>query len=156
MIDTINKREIKVSGMFTPLDIEKMEIPSDKKVITVGIVGQTAGDYVDYSEIGGLSNLEVTYLLEKKMFRWGNKEYILKEPVTCIPDYIDNIWVFKCPKYNLHTFSENYNEALIQLDEEFAFLCNGLLNEDNSNLTKDAIELRDVLKKDIFEIRDIG
>lgn len=98
-----------------------------------------------------LSNTE----FKKKEFRWGDKEYILKTSVICISNYKNNLWIFECPKYSLHAFSKDYDEALSQLDEEFAFLCNGLLNEDDSRLTKDAIELRDILKKDIKEINHI-
>jgi len=65
----------------------------------------------------------------------------------------NNLWVYDCPRYGLHTFSEDRHEAFCQLGEEFNFLYEGLIHEPDENLTQDAIELRDVLKADVFRTR---
>ena len=60
--------------------------------------------------------------------------------------------MYECPRYGLHTFLKNKQEALQQLNEEFAFLYDGLINEPDDNLTQDAIELRDLLRSDLLKV----
>ena len=92
--------------------------------------------------------------MQLKSFNFNNKRFILKEPAICTLDCLNNLWVYKCPRYGLYTFSEDKQEALQQLNEEFAFLYDGLIHEPDENLTQDAIELRDIIKADVISIRD--
>jgi len=85
-------------------------------------------------------------------FHFNDKKFILKKPATCSLKHQNDLWICECPRYSLHTFSENKQEALQQLNEEFAFLCDGLINETNDNLTQDAIELRNLLKSDVLKV----
>ena len=78
-------------------------------------------------------------------FIFNNTSFILKKSTTCSLKYQNDLWMYECPRYGLHTFSKNKQEALQQLNEEFAFLYDGLINEPDDNLTQDAIELRDLL-----------
>ena len=87
--------------------------------------------------------------------RFNNRRFILREPVICSLDYRNDLWVYECPRYGLHAFSEDRQEALRQLGEEFAFLYEGLINEPDENLTPDAIELRDLLKADSVRVGEI-
>jgi len=88
-------------------------------------------------------------------FHFNDKRFILREPVICSPEYRNNLWVYECPRYGLHAFSEDRQEALRQLGEEFAFLYEGLINELDEELTPDAIELRDLLKADSVRVEEI-
>lgn len=88
-------------------------------------------------------------------FHFNDKRFVIKESVICSPEYRNNLWVYECPRYGLHTFSEDRQEALRQLGEEFAFLYEGLINEPDENLTPDAIELRDLLKADSVRVEEI-
>ena len=92
---------------------------------------------------------------KKSSFNFNNTHFILKKPATCSLKYQNGLWIYECPQYGLHTFSENKQEALQQLDEEFAFLYDGLMHEPNDNLTQDAIELRDLLKSDVLKVEKI-
>ncbi|TFH39925.1 MAG: hypothetical protein E4G94_10395 [ANME-2 cluster archaeon] len=93
--------------------------------------------------------------LKTSSFSFNSTSFILKKPVTCSLKYQNCLWLYECPRYGLHTFSENKSEALQQLDEEFAFLYDGLMHEPNNNLTQDAIELRDLLKLDVLKVEEI-
>ncbi|RLG28406.1 hypothetical protein DRO03_09920 [Methanosarcinales archaeon] len=88
-------------------------------------------------------------------FHFNDRRFIPREPVICSPEYRNNLWVYECPRYGLHAFSEDRQEALRQLGEEFAFLYEGLINEPDENLTPDAIELRDLLKADSVRVEEI-
>ena len=88
-------------------------------------------------------------------FHFNNRRFILREPVICSPEYRNNLWVYECPRYGLHAFSEDRQEALRQLGEEFAFLYEGLINEPDANLTPDAIELREILKTDFVRVEEL-
>lgn len=88
-------------------------------------------------------------------FRFNNTSFILKKPATCSLKHQNGLWMYECPRYGLHTFSENKQEALQQLNEEFAFLYDGLVHEPDDNLTPDAIELRDLLKSDVLKVEKI-
>ena len=85
-------------------------------------------------------------------FHFNDRRFILGKPVRCSLEYRNNLWVYECPRYGLHAFSEDRQEALRQLGEEFAFLYEGLINEPDENLTPDAIELRDLLKADSVRV----
>lgn len=88
-------------------------------------------------------------------FHFNDRRFILREPVICSPEYRNNLWVYECPRYGLHAFSEDRQDALRQLGEEFAFLYEGLINEPDENLTPDAIELRDLLRADSVRVEEI-
>ena len=88
-------------------------------------------------------------------FSFNNTSFILKKPATCSLKYQNSLWMYECPRYGLHTFSENKQDALQQFNEEFAFLYDGLMHELNDNLTQDAIELRDFLKFDVLKVEKI-
>ena len=85
-------------------------------------------------------------------FHFNDKSFIIREPTICSLEYHNDLWIYECPRYGLHTFSDNRQEALQQLGEEFTFLYDGLIDEPDENLTQDAIELRDLLKADVVEI----
>ena len=88
-------------------------------------------------------------------FQLNNRRFILREPVICSLEHRNNLCVYECPRYGLHAFSEDRQEALRQLGEEFAFLYDGLINESDEKLTPDAIEFRDLLKADVVRVEDI-
>jgi len=89
---------------------------------------------------------------KKTSFSFNNTSFILKKPATCSLKYQNDLWMYECPRYGLHTFSENKQESLQQLNEEFAFLYDGLIHEPDEKLTPDAIELRDLLKSDVLKV----
>ena len=108
----------------------------------------------------GRPDIDDWHLSHKNTFRtssfhFNDRRFILREPVICSPEYRNNLWVYECPRYGLHAFSEDRQEALRQLGEEFAFLYEGLINEPDENLTPDAIELRDLLKADSVRVEEI-
>jgi len=88
-------------------------------------------------------------------FSFNNTSFILKKPATCSLKYQNGLWMYECLRYGLYTFSENKQEALQQLNEEFAFLYDGLIHEPDEKLTQDAIELRDLLKSDVLKVEKI-
>ncbi|MEA1944220.1 MAG: hypothetical protein U9N07_02605 [Euryarchaeota archaeon] len=88
-------------------------------------------------------------------FHLNDRRFILREPVIRSPEYRNNLWVYECHRYGLHAFSEDRQEALRQLGEEFAFLYDGLINEPDEKLTPDAIELRDLLRADVVRVEEI-
>lgn len=84
----------------------------------------------------------------------NNKYYVIIFPLICIKEYEDDLWILKCNRYGLHAFSHNLEDAELQLEEEFLVLCDGLLTQNDNNLTKDAITLRDRIKGDINNLMD--
>jgi len=90
-----------------------------------------------------------------KRFICDNKKYILKEPVLCNIDYEGDLWIYEVPRYGLHAYSENRQEALSQIHDEFAFLYETFYNEKDENLTKKARQLRDNLREDLLKIEEI-
>ncbi len=91
-----------------------------------------------------------------KEFILDNRRYVLKEPVICNVDYHDDLWIYKVPRYGLHAFSKDRQEALFQLHDEFVFLCDTFLHEQDENLTHDAIKLRDIIRQDLIKIEEIA
>ena len=87
-------------------------------------------------------------------FRWQQQRFVLREAVLCLPSHQDGLWIYECPRYRLHAFAADRAEALSQLNEEFAFLVEGLFNEDDASLTEDAIRLRDLLHRDIRVVEE--
>ncbi len=82
-------------------------------------------------------------------FLWGNHNYLLRQPVQILSARQNGLWVFECPTYGLSAFSASREEALSQLQEEFAFLYDGLKDESDEALAPDAIALRDRLRADV-------
>lgn len=92
-------------------------------------------------------------VFDKQEFSWAGVEYTLKTPVLCTSELQNGVWIVECSKYNLVASDKNKNEALRQLAEQFVALYRGLTEENNKNLTKDAIELKEKLKKEIANIK---
>lgn len=105
-------------------------------------------------EIMDVSTIDL-FPFKKSTFSWGDKKYILKEPVTCLQDFRNDIWVYECPKYNLHSYGDDRQQVLRDFEEGFIFLCEELLEEDDENLTAGAIKLRERLKSDIGEVQNL-
>jgi hypothetical protein len=82
-------------------------------------------------------------------FLWGDRNYLLRQPVQILSARQNDLWVFECPAYGLSSFSASREEALSQLQEEFAFLYDGLADEPDSALSGDAATLRDRLLADV-------
>lgn len=82
-------------------------------------------------------------------FLWGDRNYLLRRPVQILSARQNGLWVFECPAYGLSAFSASREEALSQLQEEFAFLYDGLTEEPDEALTPDAVALRDRLRADV-------
>jgi hypothetical protein len=91
-----------------------------------------------------------SFYIEK--FQWDNKTFILKTPVICYVEYDEGLWIYKVPDYDLIAFSEDKEEALTDLNEEFVFLCEDLLNELDENLTCGAIKLKNLIKSNLDKI----
>ena len=90
-----------------------------------------------------------------KTFAWGQKKYILKEPVLCTVDYEGELWIYKVPLYGLHACAADRQEALSQLHEFFAFDYDDRIGEKSENLTLDAIELRERLKEEVLSVEEV-
>lgn len=85
----------------------------------------------------------------------NNQYYLIIFPLICIKEHEDDLWILKCNRYGLHAFSHNLKDAELQLEEEFLVLCDGLLTQNDNNLTKDAIKLRDRIKGDISNSKNV-
>jgi hypothetical protein len=88
-------------------------------------------------------------------FVYRDKEYLLKEPVKCKVSYEDGYWSYENEDYTLSVCEKNRNEALLALNEQFAYLCDIYLDKNNNELTVNARKLRDLLKENLKEIRKI-
>ena len=89
-------------------------------------------------------------------FLWGNHNYLLRQPVQILSARQNGLWVFECPAYGLSAFSASREEALRQLQEEFAFLYDGLADEHDEALTPDAVALRDRLRADVKQAQALA
>ncbi len=88
-------------------------------------------------------------------FKWKNKKYILKESVLCTVDYRGNLWIYEVPGYGMHSYSSDRHQAFMDLNQEFDFLYNGLVDEKDESLTLDAIELRDKIRNNVLRVEEI-
>jgi len=93
--------------------------------------------------------------LRLNKFTFENKRYRLKKEVVGKIEYENDLWIYRVPRYSLHSYSSDRKEAFLQLNEEFAFQYEDLYNETDENLTLDAIELRERLKNDIEKVEEI-
>lgn len=89
-------------------------------------------------------------------FLWGSRNYLLRQPVQILSARQNGLWVFECPAYGLSSFSASREEALSQLQEEFAFLYEGLTDESDSALTSDAAALRDKRLEDVKQTQALA
>ncbi len=88
---------------------------------------------------------------ETYSFLWGDRNYLLRQPVQILSARQNGLWVFECPAYGLSAFSASREEALSQLQEEFAFLYDGLTDEPDEALTPDAVTLRNELRGGVMQ-----
>lgn len=136
---------------------EKNPIWKNKGEKLFETMADTHSGYIPVKQIDEVLDIstEDISLFRTSSFHFNDKKFILKKPATCSLKYQNYLWICECPRYGLHTFSENKPEALQQLNEEFAFLSDGLIHEPNDNLTQDAIKLRDLLKSDVLKVEKI-
>jgi len=124
-------------------------------VIEVNCMAEIDGEGF-IKEVESVYDVDIINLppLRLNKFTFENKRYRLKKEVIGKIEYKNDLWIYRVPRYGLHSYSRDRKEAFMQLNEEFAFLYDGLLNEPDENLTLDAIELRELLKKDIKGIEE--
>ena len=97
-----------------------------------------------------------THPFETCSFLWGDRNYLLRSPVQVLSARQDGLWVFECPAYGLSAFAADRDEAFAHLREEFAFLYEGLVNEPDAALTRDARTLRDRLRADVKQAQTLA
>jgi len=97
-----------------------------------------------------------TYPFETCSFLWGERNYLLRQPVQIVSAFQDGLWVFECYAYGLSAFSSDRDEAFAHLREEFSFLYEGLVNEPDAALTRDAALLRDRLRADVQQAQALA
>lgn len=132
------------------------EIEESIKAILPGTLVQLKGraqvnereEMIQIDEIYDISPITLGEFLVDQ-FKALNKVFILHKPVPCIADYRSGLWTFECPRYKLHSYNQEREIALSQFHEEFIMLCDGLLEELDEDLTIDAIELKNILLKEI-------
>lgn len=132
------------------------EIEDSIKMILPGTLIQLKGsaqvnersEIIQIDEIYDIDQITVGEFT-KDRFNAFNREFLLKKPVSCISEYKSGLWVFECPRYKLHSFNFDRITALEQFNEEFIIVCDGILNEPDSKLSEDAIELKNILLNDI-------
>ena len=97
-----------------------------------------------------------THPFETCSFLWGDRSYLLRRPVQVLSARQDGLWVFECPAYGLSAFAADRDEAFAHLREEFAFVYEGLADEPDDALTRDARALRDRLRADVKQVQALA
>ena len=93
------------------------------------------------------------YIIPINEFLSDNRKFVLKQPVQCTIEFDDELWVFRVNEYQLHSFSEDIEQAWEQLHEEFAATYDDLIDEPDENLTADAIELKQLIRSNLEQIK---
>jgi len=140
---------------FVKLTEDRNEIEEilDKGIYTsipIGKVSQEVdSDIEDY-----FKDLRNSPSFEK--FTWEGKEYILKTPIRCKVRYEDGYWFYNNEEYRLSAYGKTREDALLTLNEQFAYMCEVYPDKKDEELTKGARKLRDLLKENLQEIKYIN
>lgn len=76
----------------------------------------------------------------------------LKEPIEITPYFEDQAVVFEYPKLNIISSGATRDEAVTELQSDIYWLWKEYVEEDDDNLTNDAIELKKYLKDIVVEV----
>lgn len=99
-------------------------------------------------------NMEDSFL--QKSFAFGSKKYILRNFVEIKVTFKDGLWIYQAPEFDLYSYSYDKKEAFNDLNEDFAFQYDDLINESDEKLTPEALKMRDKLRESIESIKFIG
>jgi hypothetical protein len=79
-------------------------------------------------------------------FEYGGKAYRLKEPLLVEVQYEDDVWIYYNASINLWGYGERREEALRDLNENFAYLCEAFADERDDVLASRAILIKRLLR----------
>jgi len=79
-------------------------------------------------------------------FIWDGREFNLRRPVEYKAYCQDGVWFYECAVFDLLSYDRIRAEARRNFNEEFAALWDNIAMADDSDLTQDAIELKNRLR----------
>ncbi|MCD6326727.1 hypothetical protein J7M28_04130 [bacterium] len=85
-------------------------------------------------------------------FSYQGRTFILRHPVTCVPDFRNGLWVYECEALGLHSYDESREQALNDLHAEFALIFDEYAIEDDSALAPSGLRLKEVLNQLVKEV----
>jgi len=86
---------------------------------------------------------------EIEMYRIGR--YKLKKPITFKVFCDEGVWTIENRRYNIVGCGASVEEALKSIEEDFEFLVEEIVNEDDANLHESALIVKKELKSIIEE-----
>ncbi len=90
--------------------------------------------------------------LKKEEFKWDNIVYKLRDPINYTETFNDGLWVIECAEFELHSFSFDRDGARVFFEEEFSHLYEELVNDDDKNLSTEALNLKHLLLTNVSKI----
>ena len=85
-------------------------------------------------------------------FLWNGREFNLRKPVEYKVYCQDGVWMYECGVLGLISYDRNRAEARRNFNEEFAALWDNIALADVSELTQDAIELKNTLREIVADV----
>lgn len=84
---------------------------------------------------------------------WENRVFVLSKEIACSVRKEEAIVILEYEPLNIRSFNYSREAAIIDFAEEFSVLWDTYVKEEESNLTKDAIELRKKLLALVKEVK---
>jgi hypothetical protein len=74
---------------------------------------------------------------------YGERHFVLREPlVVMAEEQVGGLWVHSCCELSIVSYGGSEENSRYEFDAEFAMAWDGLINEQDSNLTADARRLK--------------
>ncbi|MHB0886088.1 MAG: hypothetical protein ACYC6V_10330 [Bacillota bacterium] len=87
--------------------------------------------------------------------RWKNQEYVLNHEIACSVTKEDHLVVVEYEPLGIRSYAATRDQAIKDFNEEFAFLWQQYIQEEEAGLSGDAVRLRGVLLGLVKEIRPV-
>jgi hypothetical protein len=85
-------------------------------------------------------------------FSWGDKIYVLKEPVPYVMKFEDGFWAFDIPSYEIYVGAYNRLEAINDMHLFFEMTYDFIINEPHKYAGQRELDRFELIKNNISEI----
>lgn len=141
-----NNRKLKCYYSEEYEDIIRELVPGSLVEVEGTATFDARGDVEAIQDISDVKSISLTPLHWKRIYT-DERKFDLNEPIQVKMDFQDGIWVLENESLKIFAYSPNRSDAIKHFKNDFIAAWDFIAQDDDDNLTLDAILLKKALKK---------
>lgn len=139
----VNNRQIECHYPEALAETIRQLVPSSLVEVTGLVTLDSGGNLQRISEIVDVKEIEVRPIMMRRVIA-DNRRYNLRSPISVQVEFRRGLWIHEFEPLGILAYATTRQESLNDFRRDFAFLWKELAQADDSELTSDAIEVKEL------------